>query len=208
MTALRQLKETLELRFPEAMPIARGLAPAVSTGVAALDAALPNGGLPRGCLTVWRGGAGATGLLRAACVEAVSRGERSAWVDGAGTTLGDFWPRGVMVVRPARRRGQGQGFRSGPRSRRGRPMDSVLDSSLNTHEVALRALAGAEELLRSGGFALVVVTGVPAGFDAELVRVSRVAREGGGAVVVLTGTADTAGGGERRGGGGVGRLWF
>ena len=198
MTALRQLKETLELRFPEAMPIARGLAPAVSTGVAALDAALPNGGLPRGCLTIWRGGAGATALLRAACVETVARGERTAWVDGARTTLGDFWPRGVMVVRPARRQAQGQGLRGGTKGKRSRTLDTTLNSSLNTREVALRALAGAEELLRSGGFALVVVTGVPAGLEAELVRVSRVAREGGGAVVVLT-----AGGGEGKGSGAV-----
>ena len=166
MTALHQLRETLELRFPEAMPIARGLAPALTTGVGALDGALPNRGLPRGCLTVWRGGAGASALLRSACVEAVGRGERAAWVDGAGMVLGDFWPRGVVMVRPRRR-------------------PDTLNTCLNTRPDTLRTLAAGEELLRSGGFALVVVAGVPPGLEAELVRLSRVAREGGAALVVV-----------------------
>ena len=64
-------------------------------------------------------------------------------------------------------------------------MDSLLDTALNTRSTVSRALAAAEELLRSGGFALVVVTGVPGGVDAELVRLSRVAREGGAALVVV-----------------------
>src|SRR5205809_1484791 len=46
-------------------------------------------------------------------------------------------------------------------------------------------LRGAEELLRCGGFALVVVAGIePEGM--ENVRLSRAAREGGGALVTLT----------------------
>ncbi|HUF13986.1 MAG TPA: hypothetical protein VMN78_12855 [Longimicrobiales bacterium] len=185
-SAVRDLREALELRFPDAMPIARGLAPAVGTGVPVLDGALPNRGLPRGCLTVWRGGAGATALLRSACVEAVVRGERAVWVDGAGAVLGDFWPAGVMVVRP----GGGGGGGSDPGSRgRGR-------GSGRGHF----ALAAAEELLRCGGFALVVVTGVPEGVDAELVRLSRVAREGGGALVAVD---DGRARGRRQGQGGV-----
>jgi hypothetical protein len=185
--SLHQLRETLELRFPDAMPIARGLAPAVGSGVAALDAVLPNRGLPRGCLTIWRGGAGASALLRGACTETVGRGERAAWVDGAGTTLGDFWPRGVMMVRPGR---WGHALVGGAvtaaraRARGARP-GSGLDTSLNSRSVVFKALVAVEELLRSGGFALVVVTGVPSGMDAELVRLSRVAREGGGALVVV-----------------------
>ncbi|HEX6588469.1 MAG TPA: hypothetical protein VF039_05555 [Longimicrobiales bacterium] len=191
MSAVRQLRETLELRFPEAMPIARGLAPAVATGVRELDAALPNGGLPRGCLTVWRGGAAASALLRSACVQAVARGERAAWVDGAGVTVGDFWPRGVMMVRPRRSQAQVQaGAPAGRGHGRGRWLNNS-SGSLNRLDTpvrpssALPALAAAEELLRSGGFALVVVTGVPGGLEAELVRLSRVAREGGGAVVTV-----------------------
>ena len=46
-------------------------------------------------------------------------------------------------------------------------------------------LRGAEDLLRSGGFALVVIAGIePEG--TETVRLSRAAREGGGALVTLT----------------------
>lgn len=49
---------------------------------------------------------------------------------------------------------------------------------------ATRALECAEELLRSGGFALVVLNGAEAA-DAERVRLSRAAREGGGALVAV-----------------------
>lgn len=52
-------------------------------------------------------------------------------------------------------------------------------------------LRGAEELLRSGGFALVVIAGIePEG--TETVRLSRAAREGGGALVTLTTHASMA----------------
>jgi len=52
-------------------------------------------------------------------------------------------------------------------------------------------LRGAEELLRSGGFALVVIAGIePEG--TETVRLSRAAREGGGALVALTTHASMA----------------
>jgi hypothetical protein len=46
-------------------------------------------------------------------------------------------------------------------------------------------LACAEELLRSGGFALVVVTGVHRAVEREAVRLSRAVKEGGGAFVVV-----------------------
>ena len=52
-------------------------------------------------------------------------------------------------------------------------------------------LRGAEELLRCGGFALVVIAGIePEG--TETVRLSRAAREGGGALVTLTTSASMA----------------
>jgi hypothetical protein len=46
------------------------------------------------------------------------------------------------------------------------------------------ALECVEELARSGGFALVVLAGAPAG-ETERVRLSRAAREGGGTLVLL-----------------------
>src|ERR1700737_3248459 len=52
-------------------------------------------------------------------------------------------------------------------------------------------LRGAEELLRCGGFALIVIAGIePEG--TETVRLSRAAREGGGALVALTAHASMA----------------
>ena len=69
-------------------------AEAVGTGIDLLDRALPGGGLPRGRLVVWSPGGGATAVLRSACMAVVSRGERAAWVDGAGLMAGEFWEEG------------------------------------------------------------------------------------------------------------------
>lgn len=48
------------------------------------------------------------------------------------------------------------------------------------------ALVCAEELLRCGGFSLVVLTGVTRALEREAVRISRAVKEGGGAFVALT----------------------
>src|SRR5688572_17519676 len=48
------LREALEQRFPNAKPLVFRTAGAVSTGLAALDAMLPGGGLPRGRLSLWQ----------------------------------------------------------------------------------------------------------------------------------------------------------
>jgi hypothetical protein len=55
-----------------------------------------------------------------------------------------------------------------------------------------QALESAEELLRSGGFALVVLCGARAA-DAERVRLSRAVREGGSTLVALDGEGFLAG---------------
>ncbi len=198
------LRELLEQRFPGALPLtAGGSADPLATGIGALDRLLPGGGLPRGRLTLWAPGGGATALLTAACRTTVARGERAAWVDAAGTMAGAFWRVGPALLRPAGR---------------------------------VEALACAEELLRSGGFALVVLSGLEVGegapspaaassvsrararskrkrwrsrrrlteaapaprvsegalLEAGLVRLSRVAREGGGALVVCAGRSPVA----------------
>lgn len=144
------LRREIAERFPGAVPIGYRTTPVVPTGIGALDRLLPGGGLPRGRLVSWTPGGGATAVLRQACVELVRRGERAAWVDGAGRLLGETWPEGPLLVRPG-------------------------DET--------RALACAEELLRSGGFGLVVLAG--ASLDAAGVRLSRRAREGGCAFVAL-----------------------
>src|SRR5262245_24716096 len=56
------LREALEARFPNAQPVIYRTAGAVETGVRALDALLPGGGLPRGRLVLWAPGGGATAM--------------------------------------------------------------------------------------------------------------------------------------------------
>lgn len=149
---LAELRQELEDRFPDAVPLRYRTAAGVPTGVAALDGVLPGGGFPRGRLSVWLPGGGATAVLQSACGAAVGRGERAAWVDGMGVMTGQGWTRGVLLLRP---------------------------------KGALEALVCAEELLRSGGFGLVVVTGGGRAIAAEAVRLSRAAKEGGGALVAV-----------------------
>lgn len=155
-----ELRKQLERRFPDAQPVRYGTTGATLTGVAALDAALPAGGLPRGRVTLWRPGGGATAVLRSACEAALAGGERVAWVDGAGSLTGAYWE-------------VGEGEKGGRRPMLYRPGSEV-------------APVVAEELLRSGGFALVVLTGVGAGLgDGEGIRLGRGAREGGAAFVTM-----------------------
>jgi hypothetical protein len=99
--ALHQLKEALERRFPDALPLGRGTVGAAVTGLPALDGMLPGGGLARGRLTVWEPGGGATAILRSACEAAVGRGERAVWVDAGGRQGADFWRPGPLLVRTA-----------------------------------------------------------------------------------------------------------
>jgi hypothetical protein len=148
VSALRQL---LQQRFPDAQPLAYRTAGGLATGIAALDRALPGGGLPGGRLAAWAPGGGATAALRSACRAALARGERAAWVDGAGVVCGDGWRGEAALFRP-------------PGAR--------------------EALECAEELVRSGGFGLVVLAGARAA-DAERVRLSRAVKEGGAALVLL-----------------------
>lgn len=97
---LAALRELLEQRFPDAVPAVHRTAGAVATGIAALDGALPGGGLPRGRLVAWAPGGGATAVLRAACRAAGERGERTAWIDAAGVVAADGWDAGTVLFRP------------------------------------------------------------------------------------------------------------
>jgi hypothetical protein len=95
------LRAALESRFPNAQPVIYRTAGAVATGVRALDALLPGGGLPRGRLVLWEPGGGATAMLRMASATVIERGERSAWVDAQRVVTGDSWVRGPLLLRPA-----------------------------------------------------------------------------------------------------------
>jgi hypothetical protein len=150
-----ELRRQLERRFPDAQPVAAGTTGVVVTGIGPLDSVLPAGGLPRGRVTLWRPGGGATAVLRSACRAVVTGGERAVWVDGAGQVAGAYWghaPAGLLLFRPP----------------------------------AAEAAPSAEELLRSGGFALVVLVVGGRGLgDGEGVRLGRAAREGGAALVAV-----------------------
>ena len=159
-TSVAALRALIEQRFPDATPLTGGAQTTehVATGLGALDEVLPNGGLPRGRLSVWAPQGGATAILRASCHSVVANGERSAWIDGDNTLAGAFWGDGPYLVRPKTR---------------------------------LHALRAAEELLRSGGFSLLVIAGAePQG--TEMVRLTRAAREGGTALVALGTSASMA----------------
>jgi hypothetical protein len=146
-----ELQKILETRFPAAVPVTYRTAGSLPSGIEALDAMLPAGGFPRGRVSAWSPGGGATAVLLAACRAAVARGERSAWVDGGQRLTAEQWREGPLLMRPDNERA---------------------------------ALVCAEELLRCGGFALVVLAGAEAG--RETVRLSRAAREGGSAFVAQT----------------------
>lgn len=159
-TSVAALRELLEQRFPDATPITHrdSVADPVATGIRPLDQVLPNGGFPRGRLSVWAPQGGATAILRSACDAAVAAGERAAWIDGDSTVAGAFWNSGPTLVRPQSR---------------------------------VHALRAADELLRCGGYALLVIAGLePQG--TEMVRLTRAAREGGTAFVAMTSNAALA----------------
>lgn len=94
------LKEALEQRFPNALPISYRTAGAVASGIDALDQMLPANGLPRGRLSVWKPGGGATAMLYAACEAIAARGERAVWIDAAGTIASDSWRPGPLLLKP------------------------------------------------------------------------------------------------------------
>jgi len=133
--------------------------PALPTGVAALDAVLVGGGLPRGRLTEIVGptGSGKTTLTRAVVECTVAAHGWVAYVDAQRTLDARDWAHlgdaeGVWMIRP--------------------------------HD-ATRAAWCADVLLRSGAFALVVLDGAPALTRSNAVRLTRLARDADCALLVL-----------------------
>jgi recombination protein RecA len=145
--------------------------PALPTGVAALDAVLLGGGLPRGRLTEIVGptGSGKTTLARAIVEATVAAHGWVAYVDAQCTLDARDWvhlgdAEGVWVIRPR-------------------------DAS--------RAPWCADVLLRSGAFALVVLDGAPTLTKSAAVRLTRLARESNAALILL---GDRTGGASQLGG--------
>jgi hypothetical protein len=148
--------------------------PALPTGVAALDAVLVGGGLPRGRLTEIVGptGSGKTTLTRAIVESTVAAHGWVAYVDAQRTLDARDWvhlgdAEGVWIIRP---------------------------------RDAGRAAWCTDVLLRSGAFALVVLDGAPVLSKSAAVRLTRLARESNAAFVVLgdrTGATSQLGGAVR-----------
>jgi hypothetical protein len=135
-------------------------------------------------------------------------GERAAWVDGAGVISGAYWSgagrsadTGTGGARASGSGASGSGASGSGASGSGASGSGASGSGASGSGAPLpllfrpadpvNAAACAEELLRSGGFALVVLTGVGAGgggrglADGEGVRLGRAAREGGAAFVAV-----------------------
>jgi hypothetical protein len=141
-------------------------APAIPTGITALDAALPGGGLPRGRLTELAGpaGSGKTTIARAIVEATVADRGWVAYVDAQRTLDPRDWAHlgdaeGVWMIRP--------------------------------HD-ATRAAWCADVLLRSGAFALVVLDGAPALTRSNAVRLTRLARDANCVLLVLGDRAGAA----------------
>jgi recombination protein RecA len=140
--------------------------PGLPTGLAALDAILPGGGLPRGRLTelLAPAGLGKTTLARSLVAATIRGGGGVAWIDATRTLDPRDWAaeseayEALWVVRP------GNPAR-GPDPSRG-PWCADL-------------------LLRSAAFALVVLDGAPVLPRAVAVRLAQLARESDAALLLL-----------------------
>ncbi|MDB4898794.1 MAG: RecA protein [Gemmatimonadetes bacterium] len=153
------------------LPPPAPVAPALPTGIAALDAVLQGGGLPRGRLTEMVGatGNGKTTLARAIVEQTVAAHGWVAYVDAQRTLDARDWVHlgdreGVWMIRP--------------------------------HD-ATRAIWCADVLLRSGAFSLVVLDGAPLLSKSNAVRLTRLARDSNAALMIL---GDRAGGATQLGG--------
>jgi recombination protein RecA len=153
------------------LPPPAPVVPALPTGIAALDAVLQGGGLPRGRLTELLGptGGGKTTLARVIVERTVQGHGWVAYIDAQRTLDPRDWTHlgeaeGVWMIRP--------------------------------HD-ATRAAWCADVLLRSGAFALVVLDGAPLLSKSNAVRLTRLARDGNCALLVL---GDRAGGATQLGG--------
>lgn len=167
--ALDQLRRQLDDAQPLVRPPADGIV-AFPTGIAALDAVLPAGGIPRGRLTELRGapGQGRTTLLREIVGTTLCAGRWVAIVDATRTLAPADWAPLLDRARQARAATGWSPGRDDPTL----PRLAVI----RPHE-AERAAWCADVLLRAGAFALVVLDGATALPRATVVRLARLAHD-------------------------------
>jgi hypothetical protein len=180
--SLTALKQQLASVLDAPRPAEGGLA----TGIAALDAALSGGGIPRGRLTEVAGvrGSGKTTLLRQVVEATVRAGGWVGYVDATRTLAPRDWSRlsarGTSSVVSSTRDG-----RSAPRSRAHTRRTAEAGGLWVTRPVMPSQGAWcADVLLRSGAFTLVVLDGAPPLSRAVAVRLTRLARQANAAFVV------------------------
>jgi hypothetical protein len=94
------IQAVLAQRFPDAIPRSGWARGTISTGIAALDGILPDGGFQRGRIAVWLPAPGAAALLRSTCLRTVAGGERAVWIDATHTVTGAGWCEGPLLIRP------------------------------------------------------------------------------------------------------------
>nr|MCE2803439.1 hypothetical protein [Gemmatimonadota bacterium] len=157
----------LRLQIASVVAGAPSASPGLPTGMAALDAALPGGGVPRGRISEWvaPAGLGKTTLARHLVRATLRAGLDVAWIDATRTLDPRDWAGtldAIWVVRPP-------------------------DPA--------RAPWCADLLLRSGAFTLVVLDGGPVLPRPIAVRLAQLARESDAALLLLgDGTRATDGG--------------
>lgn len=150
------LRQHLAQRFPDAIPLAGRREAGLATGIEAFDKLLPNNGLPRGRATVWSAPAPGATAILSAACRSLLGSGLRAAWIDGSRTLGAGWAGGGLLPLVIR-----------PRT-------------------PLLGLRFAELLLVSGGFALVVMSGVPAE-RTTLFRLARAVHEGGGAFALVAG---------------------
>jgi hypothetical protein len=151
--------------------------PGLPTGVTALDAMLPGGGVPRGRLTelLAPAGLGKTTIARSLVAATIRGGGGVAWIDATRTLDPRDWAapgtRGSRENRESRTTGGAfDGFDALWVVRPGDPARGPWCADL---------------LLRSGAFALVVLDGAPVLPRAVAVRLTQLARESDAALLLL-----------------------
>jgi recombination protein RecA len=164
--------------------------PALATGIAALDALLPGGGVPRGRLTEVQAprGHGRTTLLLQMAGQVLAAGRWVAVVDAERTLDPAGWAPLLSRATALLRAGRGLGAMAGAAP----TIVGEDDPRLAVIRPRDRAQAAwcADVLVRSGAYALVIVDGIPSLPRSVVLRLTRLAQDRQVCLVIATeGTA-------------------